>query len=632
MTNALLAAALDYAGRGWPVFPLAPGTKKPPKGFTGGFHNATCDATTIRQWWDAIPRANVGIATGASSGLVILDVDGEHGAESLTALEAEHGRLPDTVEAISGSGGRHLYFQYPGEHIPCSQSKLAPGLDIKADGGYVVSPPSRHPDGGEYVWEVSGHPDETTLAPLPSWLVERLRTTRRERVDVAATLAEPRKGQRDADLFRLACLLRGWGVPYDLAQSVVRFSHANCEQPAGDRFTEEAALAKLDRAYATYQPEARLIETLNQLEVDEFGVEFSAHRGEEFGLNEYETEDIHSNQTTHTGSGQNETSLFRTPATCSASEQPVIEWIAEPYFAAGALIEFDAKIKVGKTTFLLHLCGAVLDGNGFVGFPTKPTKVVYLTEQSDQTFRTQVEQAGMAERDDFYWLPWYVAAGLSWPKVVDLAVEQCQRVGARLLIVDTLSKWAGLKKDEENQTGPAQEALAPLQIAAAKHNLAVVVVRHERKSGGDVGDSARGASAFGGGVDHIVALRRPEGNARKTIRVLHDVGRLPDTPGELTVELTPNGFISHGPPHAVAEREAREAVLARVPSSEGDALTFDDLLNATGCSRSTLQRAVDHHVEAGSLKRKGEGKKGDPYRFWRPSHELRGDHLVMAAD
>ena len=115
------------------------------------------------------------IVTGAVSSLVVLDVDPLHGGDtSIGELERAHGRLPHTVEAITGGGGRHAYFSHPGGLVH-NQVGLAPGLDLRGDGGFVVAPPSVHPSGRRYVWTPSHRPEETPPAPMPSWLLDRAR-------------------------------------------------------------------------------------------------------------------------------------------------------------------------------------------------------------------------------------------------------------------------------------------------------------------------------------------------------------------------------------------------------------------------------------------------------------------------
>jgi hypothetical protein len=95
--------------------------------------------------------------------------------------------------------------------------------------------------------------------------------------------------------------------------------------------------------------------------------------------------------------------------------------------------------------------------------------------------------------------------GRSWPEIVAAAVDECKRVAASLLVIDTLAQFAGLTGDRENNSGDALEAMAPLQMAAAE-GIGVIVIRYERKSGGDR-DSGRGSSAFAGVVDIVLSLR-----------------------------------------------------------------------------------------------------------------------------
>ena len=98
--------------------------------------------------------ANVAIRTGVVSGLVALDVDlAKGGPNSLRLLVQSHEPLPGTVESLTGGGGQHILFQYPGESILNSTAKLGPGIDIRGDGGYIITPPSLHASGRRYEWD-----------------------------------------------------------------------------------------------------------------------------------------------------------------------------------------------------------------------------------------------------------------------------------------------------------------------------------------------------------------------------------------------------------------------------------------------------------------------------------------------
>jgi hypothetical protein len=163
-------AALELARSGRAVFPCQPRGKVPVT--ARGVSDATTDCIRINSWWDRVPELNIGIATGSVSGFFVLDVDGDNGEAALQKLEHEHGALPATVEAITGKG-RHCYFKVSKhELVKNSAGQIAPGLDVRGDGGYVIAPPSIHITGKPYCWSV----DSTdSLADAPEWLLEKAR-------------------------------------------------------------------------------------------------------------------------------------------------------------------------------------------------------------------------------------------------------------------------------------------------------------------------------------------------------------------------------------------------------------------------------------------------------------------------
>lgn len=162
-----------------PIFPLSEGQKTPLIGKKRGGNgclDATTDLEQINKWWSAYPNANIGIATGEQSGIIVVDIDVKHhegkfGDETFEELEKTLGALPDTWEVITPSGGRHIYLKYPeGYDIRNSESKLGQWIDVRANGGYVVAPPSTLKN-GVYEWDAGLTPNDTTLAEIPeAWL------------------------------------------------------------------------------------------------------------------------------------------------------------------------------------------------------------------------------------------------------------------------------------------------------------------------------------------------------------------------------------------------------------------------------------------------------------------------------
>jgi|tagenome__1003787_1003787.scaffolds.fasta_scaffold20962856_3 hypothetical protein len=179
------AAALAYAARGWAVLPCVVGGKEP--AISRGFHQATLNPATIARLWRA-QDYNIGVRTGAASGVWVLDVDGDVGRESLKTLETAHGPLPRTAVSVTRHGF-HLWFEY-NEPIPSSVARVAPGIDVRGDGGYCVAPPSVHPTGHVYEW--TNDPSTCVLALAPEWLVRRTRTRPHvERAPIAMLQGHP---------------------------------------------------------------------------------------------------------------------------------------------------------------------------------------------------------------------------------------------------------------------------------------------------------------------------------------------------------------------------------------------------------------------------------------------------------
>ena len=189
--HGLLQSALRYIRLSWAVLPLYAATLEgcscsseecPSPGkhplTKNGLKDASVDPDVVERRWAKWPNANIGIRTGAQSGIVVLDIDPKHGGdESLAELERINGPLPDTVEQKTGGGGRHFFFTHPGRQVK-NRVGIFPGLDLRGDGGYVVASPSIHASGQPYEWVPGRSPEEIEVAPMPSWLLEPDRSGR----------------------------------------------------------------------------------------------------------------------------------------------------------------------------------------------------------------------------------------------------------------------------------------------------------------------------------------------------------------------------------------------------------------------------------------------------------------------
>jgi len=176
----LFATAVAYAHHGWKVFPLkgkipaipsAHGAGSPCRGECGqhghGYHDATTDQQTIEQWWRRFPNANIGLAC-RPNGLAVVDVDPRNGGRvTLREIEHRHGPLPRTLTSVTGSCGLHIVYADPGCALP---GKLGAGIDVKVN-GYIVAPPSLHPDTGQPYWWAGDGRFDHELQPWPDFLM-----------------------------------------------------------------------------------------------------------------------------------------------------------------------------------------------------------------------------------------------------------------------------------------------------------------------------------------------------------------------------------------------------------------------------------------------------------------------------
>ncbi|MDR3587511.1 MAG: phage/plasmid primase, P4 family [Desulfosporosinus sp.] len=231
--NIILDAALEYGQRGWRVIPLhwplvngkcscnidaCDNVGKHPT-IKDWPNKGTSDLGQIAKWWDHWPQANIGILTGKKHGLLLLDVDiKDDGPGVLAALEAHNGPLPDTVEAITGSGGRHVLFKYPENRKILNKARFKDGLDTRSDGGMFVAAPSLHASGRRYEWDVMFHPDETELANCPEWLLLLMTETNTKgngEVPQNNTGKSINEGARNSTLTSLAGTMRRRGMSYE---------------------------------------------------------------------------------------------------------------------------------------------------------------------------------------------------------------------------------------------------------------------------------------------------------------------------------------------------------------------------------------------------------------------------------
>lgn len=235
----MIEFAFDYAHRGWKVFPLH--TAKNKECSCG---NQTCSSAAkhprikewqktcsnepqqIKDWWEKWPDANIGLATGSSSNLVVLDIDPRHGGrESIQEMVKKFGMLPKTMTSSTGGGGYHMFFKEPAIKIT-NRANVLPGIDVRGEGGYVVAPPSFHQSGLQYSW--TKELKDSIITELPDWMLELF--LQRNRTNESA------EGGRNNFLTREAGKLRRMGLnEYQLLTELRKINSSSCNPPLSDQ-------------------------------------------------------------------------------------------------------------------------------------------------------------------------------------------------------------------------------------------------------------------------------------------------------------------------------------------------------------------------------------------------------------
>ncbi|MFZ5919305.1 MAG: bifunctional DNA primase/polymerase [Chloroflexota bacterium] len=251
--DTLLKSGLAYAQMfGWAVLPLKARDKTPLT--PHGVNDASTDPAIIRGWWARWPDANIGLACGPS-GLVVIDLDADrNGLDTWAELCQRHGINGDgALVSLTGGGGQHLVFSANGAPVSSSAGKLGPGVDVRANGGYIVAPPSVHPNGQVYAWEVSAHPKDRKPATLPAALAALLTDNGKAPRQADPLPERIPSGQRNHILASLAGSMRRRGASESAILAALEAENAQrCDPPL-----EHGELEHIAASIARYPAKAR---------------------------------------------------------------------------------------------------------------------------------------------------------------------------------------------------------------------------------------------------------------------------------------------------------------------------------------------------------------------------------------
>lgn len=547
--------AMELAGLGWQIMPLhtwadgrcdcrkadCPSPAKHPRTFHG-LKDATADLAQIARWWAQWPAANIGVRTGAASGLAVMDIDPRHeGQETWLALMAERDFAHSGPMCQTGSGGMHLYFAYPddGRGVPNSAGQLGQGLDVRGDGGYVVVPPSVHKAGTSYYW-VEGHaPWDREADAVPDWLLELMRQ-RPERPAGEGGGADARgpipAGRRRTDLLSLGGKMRHWGMGEAAIFNALAAENAErCVPPLDVR--EVAGLAKdiaqrYEPGAVTILPSPRVLK------------ETAKRRAQ------YEPDP-------------------QSFAALRSKQIPDLRWAVPGLLPQGAAMLSGAP-KLGKSYWCLQLVFAVgAGGEAFDYLPTEAGACLYLALEDSER---RLQNRGRALAGDGEW-PGHAYYETRWPRIDEGGREALetwlgQHPETRLVVVDTLAMF----KPEQDGSGKRRDVYADdyacirvFKEVADLYGVCVLLVTHVNK--GEHADwlhKQTGSTGQTGSADTILQIDRPEGRRsddNRTEAVLRMTGR-DVAENTWMMQRLPEGFwrIAGDVAEALSEKQNHETV------------------------------------------------------------------------
>jgi hypothetical protein len=293
------------------------------------------------------------------------------------------------------------------------------------------------------------------------------------------------------------------------------------------------------------------------------------------------------------------------------------DWIWQGYLAPKTLTLLAGKPKLGKSTLACAIAQAVdLGADQFLGKPVRGGRVVYLSEESAGTLAPKLPAGALRilTRDLAWPRP-------QWPALITAAVTEAERVEGVLLVVDTFSFWGTLPAEREKDAGAMQAAMEPL-LLATRNGLAVLLVHHTRKGGGQDGEAVRGSSALAGAVDIVLELERDE-NAPPGQREVKAGSRYLRTPGALVVDYakTTGSWSVIG---ESADRDGGRDVANRraiLTALDAGTLSREEISEQTDLDWRQLSGPLAELITAHLVARTGAGKRGNPYRYTKLSNE-----------
>lgn len=469
MSEKLIDSALNYAKKGLAVFPLIPKDKKPLT--ANGFKDATTDPDKINEWWTIHPNANIGIATGQISGGIVaidMDIDKEKGKDGyhnfMEWCKENYIMLPDSWLSITGRGGYHLIYK---SLIPVpSKIGWLEDVDIRADGGYIVAPPSVHPNGTCYEWEQS--PEDYELIDTTDIDVEYVMNSvivaGRPSTEPLKVPEEIPEGSRDETMFKLACKYQAMGMSDEaMLAALLAENEKRCKPP----LTEKEIKRKVKQAQKYAKGESISI-TDHSDPVAKRKTYGKTRKAIEEEVTEHDLD----------------------MPTLDSFEEKKKEWLVPDYIPKGCVTLLCSDGGIGKTTIWCDTLAAFTTGRQTIFdkaleipfYDAEKRSVMYFSKEdpTEEILKGKLREAGADQSkihcfgldDERLSKIWY--GSLLLEKLVE-------KYKPDIVVFDTLQAFLPDGVDMAKRKD-MRDALNPLNALGAKYGTSFLMVMHTNKS------------------------------------------------------------------------------------------------------------------------------------------------------
>ena len=512
----LLSAAVEYADQGIAIMPCVERGKKPALERTGKEHAvATSDPYQIRQWWTRNPEYNIGIVCTANR-LAVIDIDGPAGIEWIRDNQLP---MPATWTATTGNGF-HYYYRWPAGQI-IKTCRIAPKLEIRAAGAYVVAPPSIHPDGDTYEWAQSERCDWSALPEAPAEWAALQPSAHHDNVvylegggntvalkrlaGLAKYLAGTTKGERHSALYTIARTLGQLVASGHLTRDEIHAQLYDAAQRNG---------------LAAEDGERNITQTIND------GIEKGISDGPD--PEHHETAERNPCILTPPGGiSEARKHLLDIDAVIEAEIDNDAQWLIEPIIPAGKSAALYAPGKTGKSLLAFDLVTAAASGRSILGGEPleEPIHVLYVDQEMTQDdLSDRLHDLGYTQPDPVLKEHLHYSQLYPWPpfdtktggeELLALALD----LGAKLVVIDTLIRTvSGEENSADTIKNFYRHTAQPLKAAG----IALLRIDH---AGKDLTRGRRGTSAKGDDVDVVWLLKKKGTLPGKTMLTLVSTSR-----------------------------------------------------------------------------------------------------------